>query len=57
MIYKDGKDITGVYVAGRVITAVYKGAVLVWEAINSCFGKGFWNNEKPWINEEGWKNK
>lgn len=40
----------------RPIGAIYKGSKLVWQAIRSCFGKGFWNNEKPWNNEEGWKN-
>ena len=56
MIYKDGKEISGIFVSGKVITAVYKGGVLVWEAVNSCFGKGFWIGEKPWSNEDAWKN-
>jgi len=37
-------------------TAVYKGARLVWMAIRSCFGAGFWLNDRPWLNNEGWKN-
>ncbi len=57
MIYKDGKQIAAIFAGGRVISAVYKGAGLVWQAIRSCFGSGFWVNEKPWINDEGWKNK
>jgi len=57
MIYKNGKEITAIFIVGRTISAVYKGTVLVWEAINSCFGKGFWINEKSWSNEDGWKNK
>lgn len=57
MIYKDRKEISGIFVSGKVITAVYKGAVLVWEAINSCFGNGFWVNVKPWSNKDGWRNK
>lgn len=56
MIYKDGKEISGIFVSSKVITAVYKGGVLVWEAIKSCFGKGFWIGEKPWSNEDAWKN-
>ncbi|WP_303071489.1 MFS transporter [Bacteroides nordii] len=55
MIYKNGKEITGIIKGGRAITAVYKGAKLVWEAINSCFGKGFWINSKGWSNKDGWK--
>lgn len=30
-----------------------KGAV---EIVNSCFGAGYWVNEKPWLNNEGWSN-
>lgn len=51
-----GKEIANVYHKNRVINAIYKGAVLVWEAVRSCFGKGFWVNEQPWDNEDGWKN-
>lgn len=62
MIYKGSKgELVGVY---RKIyrnywlsaTAIYKGARLVWMAIRSCFGAGFWINEKPWLNSEAWKN-
>ena len=38
------------------VTEIYKGANLVWTAIKSCFGKGFWINEKPWLNDDAWKN-
>lgn len=57
MIYKGGKEISGIYIANRAITAMYKGSLLVWEAIKSCFGKGFWINGKPWNNQNGWRNK
>ena len=26
------------------------------EIVNSCFGSGYWVNEKPWLNNEGWNN-
>lgn len=53
--FKD-KEITSVYYGKKAIAAIYKGAVLVWEAIRSCFGKGFWINAYSWNNEDGWKN-
>lgn len=53
--FKD-KEFSAVYYGTKIITAIYKGAVLVWEAIRSCFGKGFWVNSAPWKNEDGWKN-
>ena len=34
----------------------YIGDKLIWQAVRSCFGAGFWSNEKSWVNEEGWKN-
>lgn len=56
MIYKDGKQVSGIYFSGKVITAVYHGVIQVWEAVKSCFGKGFWVNRKPWKNSDAWKN-
>lgn len=62
MIYRHGTDsvswvyqllYSGIY---RSAIEIYKGANLIWSAIKSCFGAGFWINEKPWINNEAWKN-
>ena len=33
-----------------------KVAKLVWQAISSCFGAGYWINEYAWKNTDGWKN-
>ena len=44
------------FFGGREIVSVYKGLQLVWSAIRSCFGKGFWINDKPWVNNDAWKN-
>ena len=54
MIYKNGKEITTLSFGARAIQAVYCGARLVWEAIASCFGAGYWDNDKPWSNDDGW---
>ena len=55
-IYINNKEISGVYIRNKAITAIYKGAVLVWEAIRSCFGKGYWIGRYPWNGKDGWKN-
>lgn len=55
-IFLKEKEITAVSFGNKVITAVYKGTKLVWEAIRSCFGKGFWINTYSWDNEDSWKN-
>lgn len=54
--YFGGREFSAVYYGKKAISAIYKGARLVWEAIRSCFGKGYWINEYPWDNEDGWKN-
>lgn len=57
MIIKDYNSQSQEYFGGRVISAVYKGLQLVWTAIRSCFGKGYWINNKPWVNADAWKNE
>lgn len=56
MIYKGSKEIVQIFKGSKPISAIYKGSKLVWQAIRSCFGSGAWRNDKPWINDEGWKN-
>lgn len=48
-------NIGAVYAGHRVISAVYAGARLVWQAVSSCFGAGFWQGGKPWKGTDGWK--
>lgn len=56
MIYKNGKELSARYLGTKAIEAVYKGAVLIWQAISSCFGSGFWINDRPWTNTDAWSN-
>ena len=56
MIFKDGKEVTGIFYKGKTGTALYKGNTLVWEAVKSCFGRGMWVGEKGWVNSDGWRN-
>lgn len=55
-IYLKDKEITSVNHGNKAIAAIYKGTKLIWEAIRSCFGKGFWINTHPWNNGDSWKN-
>lgn len=55
MIRAGSKEITAVYVSKKVVTAIYVGARLVWQAISSCFGAGYWQGVKPWKGSDGWK--
>ncbi len=56
MIRINSKEIIGIFKDNTPFTAVYKGTRLVWQAISSCFGGGYWVNEKRWKNEDAWKN-
>lgn len=58
--FHNNKEIgTVYYIKGgiiRTVLATYRGLVLLWQSIRSCFGSGKWANEQPWSNEEAWKN-
>ena len=55
IFFKD-KEISTVYFGKKIITAIYKGGKILWEAVSSCFGKGYWIGTLPWDNEDAWKN-
>ena len=61
MIYSDNNDsIIGVHAivnnSDVSITAMYIGARLFWQSIRSCYGRGYWISDKPWIDNDIWKN-
>lgn len=60
MIHREGKEISAIHRNGHNVSEVWKyidGAWRsVWQAIRSCFGRGFWSNIKPWSNTDGWRN-
>lgn len=57
MIVWQGENPSAIYWQGKKIIAVYAGSYLVWLLFLSCFGRGYWINELPWSNEDGWKNE
>ena len=56
MIYINKKELESLFLHNIVVSQIYKGMTIIWEAIKSCFGAGFWKNDAPWSNNEGWKN-
>lgn len=57
MININFHDITLIYHETLPISYLYKGTLLLWEAVSSCFGSGYWRNDLPWSNEDAWKNE
>jgi hypothetical protein len=56
MINNKNKNITEVKIGDKIITYIYHKMKLIYEAISSCFGKGFWVNNSPFNNNDAWKN-
>lgn len=54
-MYTDNNDIRRIRVYGKVISSVRYGLHVVWQAIRSCFGAGYWRGDKPWVGDDAWK--
>lgn len=39
---------------GKEIVAVRTDNKVVWELFLSCFGRGFWIDELPWVDTDVW---
>lgn len=56
MLFKNQKEITEIYRGKLPIMEIYYGKFLVWQACRSCYGKGYWISDKPWLDDDAWKN-
>lgn len=56
IIRKNNREVVGVRKGMLFISNIYKGIRLIWSAIRSCFGNGYWVSTMPWSNEDSWKN-
>ncbi len=55
MLKSGEKEITSLYIGKRAISSVYVGMRLVWAAVRSCFGCGYWKSDSPWNRSDGWR--
>lgn len=55
MIGIDGKEPLLIRIGDKAVAYVYVGANLVWGAIKSCFGLGWWVDRLPWRDDDAWK--
>jgi hypothetical protein len=56
MIVKNGKIINSYYYGKTPIMEIYRGKFLIWEAIRSCFGSGYWIPSSLWESDSIWRN-
>lgn len=55
MIFVGGKQVGLLYIGGKAVSAMWRGAVKIYEAVSSCFGSGYWRSDKPWKGTDAWK--
>lgn len=55
MIIRNGKEIVEILRGTSPLMEVYHKKYLVWQAARSCFGSGYWINDRPWLNDDAWK--
>jgi len=55
MRHHKGKEIVEIRHAGKEISTVMKSGRIVWEGVRSCYGSGAWRGDKPWVDNDGWK--
>lgn len=56
MLSIKNKVVDKFFVNEKSLSEIFAKLKKIWVAIKSCFGKGFWINEKPWDNLDGWRN-
>ena len=57
MIIRNHKEIIEIYRGKTPIEEIYRGKVLVFQIIRSCYGKGYWINDAPFLNDDAWANE
>ena len=56
MIYKSNTAKSAIITRIKEKVAVYWGEMLKWQSVRSCYGRGYWIPEKPWVDGDTWKN-
>lgn len=40
---------------GKSLAEIRTAEGVIWQAIRSCFGRGHWVEDKPWLDDDSWK--
>ena len=57
MIIRNGKELVEMIRGTLPVVEVYRNKLIIYRAARSCFGSGYWINDRPWLNEDAWKNE
>jgi len=56
MIVWNGDWPSAIHWQGKDIIAVHADSKEVWALFLSCFGRGYWVDELPWVDTDAWEN-
>ena len=57
MMWRNGKGMETQMKSGSMVETMWRNGKIIWQGIRSCFGGGLWLNNKPWLNDDAWKNE
>ena len=55
MILDRHKETSAINYGTLAIAFVYYGERLVWQAVSSCYGAGYWIEDYPWSATDAWR--
>ena len=56
MLHYRNQTIATIHLREHTGEKAYKGSVLVFEGVRSCYGSGAWLNDKGWLADDSWRN-
>lgn len=55
MLMKNGEIAEQLMMNGELIESMWLNGELIYQGLRSCYGKGYWRPNKPWLDNEKWK--
>lgn len=57
MLWIGNKRVAKLWMGDRPVALLYRGAVIIWEAISNCIAGGWWQHGHGWQHGIGWREK
>ncbi len=55
MLMRNGEIAEQLMMNGELIESMWFNGELIYQGLRSCYGKGYWRPNKPWLDNEKWK--